>query len=305
VPGWHDDTRALQEAGSLQMIGIIQEQHPDRCRLFMQWKQMDWPILVDSLNLYAIDVVPATYAIDEFGVVRYVNPSREQFAKFMATRYVAPADSAPARVTRPDLRSLERGARTARSATAWTAFGDALFLWGGETRLNDVVDAYERAARIEPEAGPVHFRLGTALRRRDETSRRRAEDFRRAVDHWARALDINPNQYIWRRRLQQYGPREEKPYPFYDWIDEARRDIRTRGFAGRANWRRNRTADPHVRRVGGADRSARPARSHHPRQRSSRSQRVSSRAAACKGRRNHAGAPGVSSQRRGEGALEQ
>ena len=49
------------------------------------------------------------------------------------------------------------------------------------------------------------------------------------MDHWARALAINPNQYIWRRRLQQFGPRLEKPYPFYHWVEQARLDIRARG----------------------------------------------------------------------------
>ena len=52
------------------MIGIIQEQHPDRCRLFMQWKQMGWPIIVDSLNLTGVSAVPRTLAIDEHGIVR-------------------------------------------------------------------------------------------------------------------------------------------------------------------------------------------------------------------------------------------
>jgi hypothetical protein len=54
VPGWHERTREHQARGELQLVGIIQEQHPDRCRLFMQWKQMDWPILVDALNLYGV-----------------------------------------------------------------------------------------------------------------------------------------------------------------------------------------------------------------------------------------------------------
>jgi hypothetical protein len=49
------------------------------------------------------------------------------------------------------------------------------------------------------------------------------------VDHWARALEVNPNQYIWRRRLQQFGPRLEKPYPFYHWVEQARQDIKERG----------------------------------------------------------------------------
>jgi hypothetical protein len=35
--------------------------------------------------------------------------------------------------------------------------------------------------------------------------------------------------YIWRRRLQQYGPRLDKPYDFYFWVEEARREIRARG----------------------------------------------------------------------------
>ncbi len=48
-------------------VGIILEQHPERCRLFMQWKQMDWPVMVDSLNLLGMAVVPVTVAIDEHG----------------------------------------------------------------------------------------------------------------------------------------------------------------------------------------------------------------------------------------------
>ena len=60
------------------MLGIIQEQHPDRCRLFMQWKGMSWPILVDSLNLLNTSVVPQTLAIDEHGIVRLINPDKER-----------------------------------------------------------------------------------------------------------------------------------------------------------------------------------------------------------------------------------
>ena len=32
-----------------------------------------------------------------------------------------------------------------------------------------------------------------------------------------------------RRRIQQYGPRLDKPYPFYDWVTEARDEIASRG----------------------------------------------------------------------------
>jgi hypothetical protein len=58
---------------------------------------------------------------------------------------------------------------------------------------------------------------------------RRPEDFQAALDEWSAALTLDPNQYIWRRRIEQYGPRLEKPYSFYDWVQEARAAIRARG----------------------------------------------------------------------------
>lgn len=67
------------------------------------------------------------------------------------------------------------------------------------------------------------------LRRRSEGKGAEADDFRGAVAAWDTALALDPNQYIWRRRIQQYGPRLDKPYPFYDWVPEAEKAIRDRG----------------------------------------------------------------------------
>jgi len=50
-----------------------------------------------------------------------------------------------------------------------------------------------------------------------------------AIRNWENALAIDPNQYIWRRRIQQFGPILEKPYPFYDWVPKARKEILARG----------------------------------------------------------------------------
>ena len=63
---------------------------------------------------------------------------------------------------------------------------------------------------------------------RYETEQRRPGDFQAAVDSWFRATTLNPNQYIWRRRIEQYGPRLSKPYPFYDWVTDAAAQIRAR-----------------------------------------------------------------------------
>ena len=82
VPGWHDATAQLQAEGRLQMVGIIQEQHPDRARLFMQWKNMDWPLMVDSLGLLGVTVVPITVAIDEHGIIRKIGLRLNEAASF-------------------------------------------------------------------------------------------------------------------------------------------------------------------------------------------------------------------------------
>lgn len=56
-----------------------------------------------------------------------------------------------------------------------------------------------------------------------------SNDFQAAIDHWGQALELEPNQYIYRRRIQQYGPRLIKPYSFYDWVHLARTEIAARG----------------------------------------------------------------------------
>ena len=78
MPGWHRVTDSFQKAGKLKIVGIVEEQHPDRARLFMQWKQMTWPIMIDPLNLLDVAAVPITLLIDENGIIRYVNPPISQ-----------------------------------------------------------------------------------------------------------------------------------------------------------------------------------------------------------------------------------
>jgi hypothetical protein len=37
--------------------GDRRDQHPDRARLFLQWKQISWPTLADSLDLLNLETV--------------------------------------------------------------------------------------------------------------------------------------------------------------------------------------------------------------------------------------------------------
>jgi tetratricopeptide (TPR) repeat protein len=231
VPGWHDATRALQRDGKIRMVGIVQEQHPDRARLFMQWKQMDWPVMVDALNLLEVEVVPITLLIDERGIVTDVASRRiaidEQIAEFLARPAVdADSETAPPQ-TAPDLDALRRAATSGEAAAL--AYADALTLWGGDERLAEAIAAYERIVATSPADAAARFRLGVARRNLYESQAGQAADFARAVEQWSAALELDPNNYIWRRRIQQFGPRLEKPYPFYDWVDAARTEIAERG----------------------------------------------------------------------------
>ena len=215
------------------MVGLIQEQHPDRCRLFMQWKEMDWPVMVDALNELQVKVVPMTMLIDEHGIVREFPRRRgdiaETVAAFIETDFGGPGGEPPLSISGPSLAALRDEAEREGDAQAWQDYGAAVIKWGDAAQVDEAVEAFEQAIEVDPGGGLAHFQLGAAHRRRFDSSARRPGDFEQAVAQWQQALDLDPNQYIWRRRIEQYGPRLMKPYSFYDWVHEARKEIEARG----------------------------------------------------------------------------
>jgi rhamnogalacturonyl hydrolase YesR len=239
VPVWHEGTAPWVKEGELVLLGVAQEQHGDRCRLLAQWKGFDWPILHDPINVLELTGVPILVAIDEHGIVRSTRPKLATFAAdFLDKTFGDDAKGKDAgRITpswkegarSPDWDALRARARQADAAATWRELGDVLALWGGDGRLEEAMDAYNRAVQLDPKDGPGLFRLGVCFRRRFESARRRPGDFQAAIASWGQALDLDPNQYIWRRRIQQYGPRLDKPYAFYDWVEAAEKDLRARG----------------------------------------------------------------------------
>jgi tetratricopeptide (TPR) repeat protein len=233
VPAWNTLTREWVREGRLVVIRIAQEQHADRCRLFAQWHHLDWPILYDPINVMGVRGVPIEVAIDEHGIVRNLRPERQTFEKEFLDREFSTGSLEPpdggGKAVRPDAAVLRRRAEQEQSAEAWRRLGDALVLWEGPGRIEAALDAYRQALRVKPDDGDAHFRLGVCYRARYESPQAQPNDFQAAVDEWTRARQLEPNQYIWRRRIEQYGPRLTKPYPFYDWVETATKDIRTRG----------------------------------------------------------------------------
>ena len=230
MPVWHERTRSLREAGELQVVGLVQEQHADRAALYAAWRDYDWPILWDPFNVTGSKVVPLPVLIDEYGVVRKVGARWDDVGDFLAAEYTAPY--AILEVDEPGARRLgawagetfsddEVRARAAMSRLLWT---------GDRSGVDDAVAELIALAERSGAGARDHFRAGVAARMRFDASGGRASDsFQVALDRWRAALQLDPNQYIWRRRIQQYGPRLDKPYPFYDWVDEARATLAERG----------------------------------------------------------------------------
>jgi tetratricopeptide (TPR) repeat protein len=190
---WQKKFQPQIDAGKLTVVGIVQEQHPNRTKLYKQWKQYKFPILVDALNQLDFKSIPI---------------------KMMVKK--------PAKAKKPGIKTLER-------KKAWRDLGDHYFVYGANKKLNEAVASYEKAVAKNNQDARAHFRLGVALRRRYESKDKQKGDDQAAVNAWMKALALDPNQYIWRRRLQQYGPRLNKPYNFYSWVKEARKDIKARG----------------------------------------------------------------------------
>jgi hypothetical protein len=225
---WHEATRELRRQGKIEVVAIVQDQHPDRDRLFLQWKHVDWPVLADPLNILNLETVPIAVAVDEFGIVRFTElpmSAAKTIEQTFVNKKYAPREAHVE--PKPDLRALAR-APHATAADA-VAYGDAVAVWGTASQLGEAIDAYRQAVRLDPQSAVAHFRFGSALRQRYDSPARRGTDFQEAVTEWNRAVELEPNRYIYRRRSQQYGPRLETPVALFDWIRTARAEITARG----------------------------------------------------------------------------
>ncbi len=183
---------------------------------------MGWPLLVDSLNLLGVSAVPITLFLDESGVIKAVNPRPEELETFVAQEPAGTHQDPWIPPTPSALLAQATGDDLVRASQ--------LYLWGGQEGVSAAIHTFERITQQHPNHAEAQFRLGVAYRSRFDSNGQRPDDFNNAVKQWGIALELNPNQYIWRRRIQQYGPRLAKPYSFYDWVHEARSDLEEAGL---------------------------------------------------------------------------
>lgn len=236
---WNEKTKPLVETGKLVVIGVAQEQHAERAQLYKQWKQYKFPIAQDSVTGLGLAVVPVPILLDEFGYVLNARPRISQIELLVNTKVERPTIPAPTLdpVQVDSTWQVLNDAKTNSSESSMSA-GDALLRAGNFESTRAAIKCYQAAieravtAKSTELQGSGLFRLGVAYRTLFDLTNddgQDPEDFRNAAKAWSAALELNPNQYIWRRRIQQYGPRQIKPYPFYDWVDEAIQEVAARG----------------------------------------------------------------------------
>ena len=232
VPVWHDLTRKARESGELVLLGVIQEQHAERCRLYAQWKQYDWTIVQDATNRLDNSAVPIFIALDEAGTVVDAGLRPNELQAFLdrpAVKFtVANAEVNPEK----QIDALAEQAAGSTDPKAWQDLAEQRLLWQGDSGLSQAITDFRSGIEMASKdaiTAELNFGLGVALRKRFDSLLREPDDFQNAVHAWDKALELNPNHYIYRRRIQQYGPRLMKPYPFYDWVEQANADIRERG----------------------------------------------------------------------------
>ncbi|MEM9413892.1 MAG: hypothetical protein AAGA29_00255 [Planctomycetota bacterium] len=231
-------TQPLIESGDLVVLGLVQEQHPERAQLYAQWQQLDWPILWDPFNTTGATAVPNAYLIDEHGVLQGKRLNAESLAAFMEAEFETPESDVQTSPLKeqlwqtPDVseEALRWDPKLSVEIAYWLSLSNAIWVRNEHEAVDHLGGMFglgEGAPAMIPD-GDDYFRLGVAYRMRYDSDGRQPGDFQAAIDAWERALEMAPNQYIWRRRIQQYGPMSDKPYPFYGWVATAQREITER-----------------------------------------------------------------------------
>ena len=153
---WQETLQSFVATDQLVVVGVVQEQHADRARLYAQWRQYGWPIFVDSLNLLDLEVVPVPVAIDASGIVR----DQQLTPKIVVSRFIEAkfpkikTSVSFNRAETPNIASLRIRAEEQPTAKGWSDLGDACFLLNHSDRqtpthdrskLCDPVLAYSKA----------------------------------------------------------------------------------------------------------------------------------------------------------------
>ncbi len=198
------------------LLGVAVDVQPERVRPFVQG--LSFPTAVDSTGtlgrLFDFDVVPNGVFFDETGTIRFLHVGgfdvrRPEFAEqvqaliaqdFGRDGAVPSVKQEPLELEVLRLELVERP----EDAGLHLALADALLREG---RTADALDAYRRAAELDPADWSAQFGAGTALQAEGKPAE--------ALHAWRRALALDPANFTIRKQIW----RAECPERFYPEID--------------------------------------------------------------------------------------
>lgn len=206
-----------QDPERFSLLSVAVDVQPERVRAFADG--LSFPTAVDSTGalgrLFDFDVVPNGVFLDEEGTIRFLHvggfdlrrPEFEEQVRALIAQDFGRDGTPPAVKQEPlelEVLRLELVERP-EDAGLHLALADALLREG---RAGDALDAYGRAAALDPRDWSAHFGAGTALQAEGKTDE--------AVRAWRRALALDPANYTVRKQIW----RAESPERFYPEIDQ-------------------------------------------------------------------------------------
>lgn len=205
-----------QDPERFRLLSVAVDAQPERVRAFAEG--LSFPTAVDSTGalgrLFDFDVVPNGVFLDEQGIIRFSHVGgfdvrRPEFAdqvQALIDQDFERDGTAPRVAQEPldmEVLRLELVERP-DDPGLHMALADALLREG---RAAEALDAYRRAAALDPSDWSAHFGAGTALEAEGNTAE--------ALDAWRRALRLDPANFTVRKQIW----RAENPERFYPEID--------------------------------------------------------------------------------------
>lgn len=231
VPKWYEALQKHVDTEKLVIVGIVQEQHPDRAALFAQWKKITGPLLQDPVDYMQLKSVPLFVCIDENGYVRSAKPELETIEKkFINRKYPGKPVPIPENTEEPPNTVVTRRyAHDSRMPADLFTHGEALILAGLPPQIEEAIESYEEGLKKDKKNARGHFGLGVAYRMRYDSAEAKPGDLKAAIDAWTKTVELAPKNEIYRERLNENTPSEKgQPAP-YAWIRTARKAITDRG----------------------------------------------------------------------------
>jgi len=201
---------------ALAFLSVAVDADPETARAFAQ--AYSFPTAVDSANtlgrLFDFDVVPNGLLVDESRIIQFLHvggfylrrPEVRAQVEALLTADLSQGqrpefvvqEALPIEIIRGEL------SHHPDDPDLLAALGDALLQ---ESRAEDAVVAFRRAAELAPDDWATAFGLGTAYHR--------VGDRHAALRWWRRALELDRKNFTVRKQIW----REEHPERFYPTID--------------------------------------------------------------------------------------